>query len=223
MASELQGKTIAILAADGVEQVELERPRQAVQAAGAVTELLSIKPGEIQAVNQDIHPSVTFTVDRLVGEASAGDYDALILPGGAVNPDNLRQHEAAVGFVRDFVNSGKPVGVICHGPWTLVEADVVQGRTLTSYPSVRTDIRNAGGKVIDAEVVTDQNITSSRWPDDCRRSVPGSWSSSPRAHDEIGPWQARRRSRIRFSGSADCSSIPCCAPCSQVRPHPIWW
>ena len=145
MASELQGKTIAILAADGVEQVELEQPRQAVQAAGAVTELLSIKPGEIQAVNHDIHPSVTFTVDRLVSEASAGDYDALILPGGAVNPDNLRQHEAAVGFVRDFVNSGKPVGVICHGPWTLVEAGVVRDRTLTSYPSVRTDIRNAGG------------------------------------------------------------------------------
>jgi protease I len=175
MASELRGKTIAILAADGVEQVELEQPRRAVQTAGAVTELLSIKQGEIQAVNSDIHPSVTFTVDRLVGEASAGDYDALILPGGAVNPDNLRQHAAAVGFVRDFVNSGKPVGVICHGPWTLVEAGVVQGRTLTSYPSVRTDIRNAGGNVVDQEVVTDQNITSSRWPDDlpafCARIV----------------------------------------------------
>jgi protease I len=175
MANELQGKTIAILAADGVEQVELEHPRQAVQAAGAVTELLSIKPGEIQAVNRDIYPSVTFTVDRLVGKVSARDYDALILPGGAVNPDNLRQDEAAVGFVRDFVNSGKPVGVICHGPWTLVEADVVQGRVLTSYPSVRTDIRNAGGHVVDQEVVTDQNITSSRWPDDlpafCARIV----------------------------------------------------
>ena len=147
MASELKGKTIAILAADGVEQVELEQPRQAVQAAGAVTELLSLRPGEIQAVNQDIHPSVTLTVDRLVGEASAGDYDALILPGGAVNPDNLRQ----------------------------VEAGVVQGRTLTSYPSVRTDIRNAGGNVVDQAVVTDQNITSSRWPDDlpafCARIV----------------------------------------------------
>jgi protease I len=110
---------------------------------------------------------VTFTVDRLVGEASAGNYDALILPGGVVNPDNLRQDEAAVGFVRGFVDSGKPVGVICHGPWTLVEAGVVQGRTLTSYyPSVRTDIRNAGGNVVDQKVVTDQNITSSRWPDD---------------------------------------------------------
>ena len=175
MTSELQGKTIAILAADGVEQVELEQPRQAVRAAGAVTELLSIKPGEIQAVNQDIYPSVTFTVDRLVGEASTGAYDALILPGGAVNPDHLRQDEAAVGFVRDFVDNGKPVGVICHGPWTLVEAGVVQGRTLPSYPSVRTDIRNAGGNVVDQEVVTDQNITSSRWPDDlsafCARIV----------------------------------------------------
>jgi protease I len=175
MASELRGKTVAILAADGVEQVELEQPRQAVKAAGAVTELLSIRPGKIQAVNQDIHPSISFTVDRLVSEASAADYDALILPGGAVNPDNLRQDEAAVGFAREFVNSGKPVGVICHGPWTLVEAGVVRGRTLTSYPSVRTDIRNAGGDAVDQEVVTDQNITSSRWPDDlpafCARIV----------------------------------------------------
>jgi len=166
MPSELQGKAIAILAADGVEQVELEQPRRAVQAAGAVTELLSIKTGEIQAVNHDIYPSVTFTVDRLVRDVSADDYDALILPGGAVNPDHLRQDEVAVGFVRDFVNSGKPIGVICHGPWTLVEADVVRDRTLTSYPSVRTDIRNAGGNAVDREVVTDQNITSSRFPDD---------------------------------------------------------
>ena len=115
MTSELQGKTIAILAADGVEQVELEQPRRAVRAAGAVTELLSINPGEIQAVNQDIYPSATFTVDPLVGEASTGDYDALILTAGAVNPDHLRQDEAAIGFVRDFVDNGKPVGVICHG------------------------------------------------------------------------------------------------------------
>jgi protease I len=166
MAGELQGKTVAILAADGVEQVELEQPRQAVQDAGAATTLLSIQRGEIQAVNSDIHPSVTFSVDQLVGEASVQDYDALILPGGAVNPDHLRQDEAAVGFVRDFVTSGKPVGVICHGPWTLVEADVVRGRTLTSWPSIRTDIRNAGGTVVDEQVVTDQNLTSSRMPDD---------------------------------------------------------
>ena len=175
MADELRGCKIAILAAEGVEQVELERPRKAVQEAGALTELLSIKPGQIQAVRQDIHPTVTFRVDRLVSEAAPEDYDALILPGGAVNPDNLRQDAAAVTFVRDFVNSGRPVGVICHGPWTLVEADVVRGRTLTSWPSLRTDIRNAGGNVVDEEVVTDQNLTSSRKPDDlpafCARIV----------------------------------------------------
>jgi protease I len=171
----LQGKRIAILAADGVEQVELDQPRRAVQDAGAATELLSIKPGKIQAMNQDVHASDTFAVDRLVSEASPGDYDALILPGGTTNPDHLRQDESAVSFVREFVSSGKPVGVICHGPWTLVEADVVRGRTLTSWPSVRTDIRNAGGTVVDQEVVTDQNLTSSRMPDDlpafCARIV----------------------------------------------------
>jgi len=171
----LHGKRIAILAADGVEQVELDQPRRAVQEAGAATELLSIKPGKIQAMNQDVHASDMFAVDRLVSEASPGDYDALILPGGATNPDHLRQDESAVSFVREFVSSGKPVGVICHGPWTLVEADVVRGRTLTSWPSVRTDIRNAGGTVVDQEVVTDQNLTSSRMPDDlpafCARIV----------------------------------------------------
>jgi protease I len=149
--------------------------RRAVQEAGAATELLSIKPGKIQAMNQDVHASDMFAVDRLVSEASPGDYDALILPGGATNPDHLRQDESAVSFVREFVSSGKPVGVICHGPWTLVEADVVRGRTLTSWPSVRTDIRNAGGTVVDQEVVTDQNLTSSRMPDDlpafCARIV----------------------------------------------------
>ena len=175
MAGELQGMTIAILAADGVEQVELEQPRQAVEGAGAVTRLLSIKPGEIQAVNHDIHPSGTITVDLLVGQVSVGDYEALILPGGVANPDHLRQDDGAVSFVRDFVASGKPVGVICHGPWTLVEAGVVRGRTLTSWPSLRTDIRNAGGNAVDEQVITDRNITSSRKPDDlpafCARIV----------------------------------------------------
>jgi protease I len=164
--SELSGRRVAILAADGVEQVELEKPRDAVQAAGATTVLLSLSDGEIQAVNGDIHPSVTFPVDRAVADASVEDFDALILPGGAVNPDNLRQDAAAVSFVRDFVGSGKPVGVICHGPWTLVEADVVRGRTLTSFPSIRTDIRNAGGTTLDEEVVVDGNLVSSRNPDD---------------------------------------------------------
>jgi protease I len=166
MADELNGKKIAILAADGVEQVELEQPREAVQNAGADTELLSIQDGQIQAMNHDIDKGDTFPVDRLVGDASAGDYDGLLLPGGTMNPDNLRQDEDAIGFVRDFFATGKPVGVICHGPWTLVEADLVRGRTLTSYPSIRTDIKNAGGNVVDEEVVVDQGLVSSRNPDD---------------------------------------------------------
>jgi protease I len=166
MANDLRDRTIAILAADGVEQVELERPRQAVQDEGARTELLSIQDGEIQAMNHDIEPGDTFAVDRQVSAASVDDYDALILPGGTCNPDKLRMDSDAVAFVRDFVHSGKPVGVICHGPWTLVEADVVRGRRITSWPSIRSDLRNAGAEVVDEEVVTDGNITSSRNPDD---------------------------------------------------------
>jgi protease I len=166
MTNELRGRRVAILAADGVEQVELEQPRQAVENAGATTDLLSIQSGEIQAMNHDIDKGDRFPVDRPVAQASIDDYDALLLPGGCVNPDHLRQHEDAVGFVRDFFNSGKPIGVICHGPWTLVEADVVRGRTITSYPSVRTDLRNAGANVVDEEVVIDHGLVSSRNPDD---------------------------------------------------------
>ena len=166
MAKELEGKKIAILAADGVEQRELEQPREAVENAGATTELLSLDSGEIQAVESDINPKDTFSVDKVVGDASIGDYDGLILPGGAVNPDNLRVDDKAISFVQEFFKSGKPVGVICHGPWTLVEADLVRGRTLTSYPSIRTDIKNAGGNVVDEEVVVDQGLVSSRSPDD---------------------------------------------------------
>jgi protease I len=166
MANELDGKKIAILAADGVEQVELEKPREAVEGAGAETELLSIEGGEIQAMNHDIDKGDTFPVDRVVGDASPDDYDGLLLPGGVANPDNLRADEDAVSFVQEFFKTGKPVGVICHGPWTLVEADLVKGRTLTSYPSIRTDIRNAGGNVVDEEVVVDQGLVSSRNPDD---------------------------------------------------------
>jgi protease I len=166
MANELHGRRIAILAADGVEQVELEQPRQAVVATGAQTELLSIHDGEIQAMNHDLEPADTFGVDRLVGDVSIEDYDGLLLPGGTCNPDKLRMDSGAVDFVRDFVNAGKPVGVICHGPWTLVEADVVRGRRITSWPSVRTDLRNAGAEVVDEEVVVDANIVSSRKPDD---------------------------------------------------------
>ncbi|MBW0272837.1 peptidase C56 [Nocardia sp. MH4] len=162
----LTGKHVAILATDGVEQVELVQPRAAVEGAGATTELLSLRSGTVQAMNHDVEPGDTFPVDRTVAEASPDDYDALLLPGGTTNPDKLRQDAAAVGFVKEFVATGKPIGVICHGPWTLVEADAVRGRTLTSYPSVRTDIRNAGGTVVDEAVVTDNGLVSSRHPDD---------------------------------------------------------
>ncbi|MFB9880573.1 type 1 glutamine amidotransferase domain-containing protein, partial [Planobispora siamensis] len=169
------GRRIAILAADGVERVELERPRQALDDAGARTVVVSIADGEIQARDHDLEDAGTFTVDRLVGEVSVDDYEALLLPGGTVNPDKLRMEPAAVRFVRDFVQSGKPVASICHGPWNFVEADVARGRRLTSWPSVRTDLRNAGAEVVDEPVVTDGNITTSRSPDDlpafCERIV----------------------------------------------------
>jgi protease I len=175
MTGQLNGRRVAILAADGVERVELERPRQALDRAGARTTLLSIHDGEIAARNHDLEDAGTFTVDRLVGDVSPADFDALVLPGGTVNPDQLRMNENAVGFVRDFVDSGKPVASICHGPWSLVEADRARGRRLTSWPSVRTDLRNAGAEVVDEEVVTDGNITTSRSPQDlpafCERIV----------------------------------------------------
>lgn len=166
MSNELQGKTIAILAADGVEKVELEQPRAALQDAGARVQVLSLKDGEIQARNHDLEPAGTFPVDRKVSEASVDEYDGLVLPGGTVNPDKLRIDSSAVSFVRDFVGSGKPVAAICHGPWTLVEAGVAVGRTLTSYPSIRTDLRNAGAHVVDEEVVVDGNLITSRSPSD---------------------------------------------------------
>src|ERR1700753_598139 len=149
MGKSLQGRKIAILAADGVERVELEVPRDEVLRAGAQTALLSLQTGEIQARNNDLEEAGTFPVDRAVADASVDDYDALLLPGGTVNPDKLRIDEDAVGFVRDFFNSAKPIGTICHGPWTLVEADVVKGRRITSFPSVRTYLRNAGAEVLD--------------------------------------------------------------------------
>jgi protease I len=166
MAEELSGKRVAILAADGVERVELEQPRQAVQDAGAEIELLSIHDGEIAARNEDLEDAGTFSVDKTVSDASVDDYDALLLPGGTVNPDKLRMDEDAVGFVRDFFNSGKPIGTICHGPWTLLEAGVLSGRQITSFPSLRTDLRNAGAEVLDQEVVVDDGLVSSRSPED---------------------------------------------------------
>jgi protease I len=166
MAAQLQGTRVAILAADGVERVEVEEPRDALQQAGAETDLLSVHDGEIQARDHDLDAAGTFPVDGLVANASVEDYDALLLPGGTVNPDKLRLNKAAVAFVGDFVHSGKPVAAICHGPWTLVEAGVVSGRTVTSYPSIRTDLRNAGANVVDQEVATDENLLTSRPPDD---------------------------------------------------------
>ena len=163
---KLSGKRVAFLVApEGIEQVELTEPWKAVEAAGGSPELLSTDEGEIQAFNH-LDKADTFKVDRTVSEADASEYDGLVLPGGVANPDFLRTDEDAVNFVRGFFEAGKPVGVICHGPWTLVEAGVLKGRTITSWPSVRTDIRNAGGTWVDEEVVVDQGLVSSRKPDD---------------------------------------------------------
>ena len=174
MSSALKNKTVAILATDGFEQVELTEPKKAVEQAGATTRLLSIKDGEIQGKHH-AKKGDKLKVDGLVADANVDDFDALILPGGVANPDALRMDEAAVGFVRDFFRSGKPIGVICHGPWVMIEADVVRGRRMTSWPSVRTDLRNAGAEVVDEEVVTDKGIVSSRKPDDlpafCKKIV----------------------------------------------------
>jgi protease I len=165
MADELKGKTIAFLAAEGVEQVELTEPWKAVEQAGGSPELISVEDGEVQAFNH-LDKADTFTVDKTAKDADASDYDGLVLPGGVANPDFLRSDEDAVRFVRGFFEQAKPVGVICHGPWTLVEADVVKGRTLTSWPSLRTDLRNAGATWVDEEVVVDEGLVSSRNPDD---------------------------------------------------------
>ena len=163
--ADLNGKRIAFLATDMVEQVELTEPWKAVEEAGGTPELVSLEEGEIQGFNH-YDKADRFPVDRTVDDASADEYDALVLPGGVGNPDTLRTDENAVAFARAFFEGGKPVAVICHGPWTLVEADVVRGRTLTSFPSVKTDIRNAGGNWVDKEVVVDDALVSSRKPDD---------------------------------------------------------
>jgi protease I len=165
MANELQGKRIAFLAADGVEQVELTEPWKAVEKAGAEPVLLSLESGEIQGFNHLDHGD-TFKVDQEVAKADPADFDGLVLPGGVANPDFLRGDDNAVGFVRRFFEQGKPVGVICHGPWTLVEAGVVKGRRITSWPTLKTDIGNAGGNWVDEEVVVDAGLVSSRNPDD---------------------------------------------------------
>jgi protease I len=162
---KLDGKKVAILAAEGVEQVELTEPRKAVEDEGARVVMLSVEAGEFQGFNH-LDKADTFTADKAVKEVSAEDFDGLILPGGVANPDFLRTDDDAVGFVREFAQSGKPIGVICHGPWTLVEAGVLKGRTITSWPSLKTDIRNAGGNWVDEEVHVDNGLVSSRKPDD---------------------------------------------------------
>ena len=165
MANRLEGKKVAFLATDGVEQVELTEPWKAVEQEGGRPELISLESGEIQGFDH-LDKDKTFSVDRTVKDAEAGDYDGLVLPGGVANPDFLRADENAVSFTRAFVEAGKPVAAICHGPWTLVEADVVRGRTLTSWPSLKTDIENAGGEWVDEEVHVDAGLVSSRKPDD---------------------------------------------------------
>lgn len=166
MTSPLAGKRIAILATDGVERRELTEPHAAARGAGAIVELVSLKPGTIDTRNHDLEPAGYVDVDRTVLDVSAADFDALVIPGGTVNADRLRMDESVTKLVRDFVQSGKPVAAICHGPWTLIEAGVVDGRTLTSYPSLRTDLRNAGANVVDEELAVDGNIITSRSPDD---------------------------------------------------------
>jgi protease I len=161
----LKDKRVAFLATDGVEQIELTEPWKAVESEGGTPELISLESGEIQGFDH-LDKDRTFAVDRAVAEASADDYDGLVLPGGVANPDFLRTDGAAVRFVRSFFEAGKPVAAICHAPWMLVEADVVRGRTLTSWPSLRMDIRNAGGEWVDEEVHIDQGLVTSRKPDD---------------------------------------------------------
>jgi protease I len=165
MPGQLTARKVAFLATDGVEEVELATPWKVLKDAGAEVALVANKPGEIQAVTKG-EKSGTFKVDKLVGEVSARDYDALVLPGGTRNSDRLRMDEAAVAFVRDFMEADKPVAAICHAPWLLVEAGAVAGRTLTSFPSLRTDIKNAGGEWVDKEVQVDQKLITSRKPED---------------------------------------------------------
>ena len=181
----LNGKRVAILVAEGFEQSEMVEPRKALEQAGAETEIVSPQPDEVQGWNH-FDKADRFNVDVPVGEANADDYDALLLPGGVANPDQLRTNPKAVQFVKRFFETAKPVGVICHGPWTLIEAGAVQGRTLTSWPSLKTDLVNAGAKWVDQEVVTDRGLVSSRKPDD----IP---AFSRKLIEEIGEGSHARR------------------------------
>ena len=165
MANELSGKRVAFLFTEGVEQVELTEPLEAVKKAGGDSDLISLQKGEVEAWNH-FDKGDKFTATKAVSDADASDYDGLVLPGGVANPDQLRTDKDAVRFVRSFFEQSKPVGVICHGPWILVEADVAKGRRVTSWPSLRTDLRNAGADWVDEEVVVDNGLVTSRKPDD---------------------------------------------------------
>lgn len=171
---KIENKKVAVLATDGFEQSELEKPVEALREAGAQVEIVSLKSGSIKGwAEKDWGNEIS--VDKTVDSVKAADYDALVLPGGVMNPDTLRTNKDAVGFVSDFMNAGKPVAAICHGPWTLVEAGAVKGRKLTSWPSLRTDIENAGGNWVDEEVVTDNGLVTSRKPADlpafCKKMI----------------------------------------------------
>jgi protease I len=165
MSNTLTGRKIAILATNGVEQVELTEPRKALQQAGAETVLVSLKTGSIQGMNHDEKADM-IPVDEILSDVSASQFDGLVLPGGVANPDYLRVDKAAIGFIRDFVTGNKPIAAICHGPWTLIEADAVRGRRLTSWPSLRTDLKNAGADWVDEQMVRDGSLVTSRKPDD---------------------------------------------------------
>jgi protease I len=171
---KIENKKVAVLATDGFEQSELEKPVEALRNAGALVEIISLKSGSIKGwAEKDWGDEIS--VDKTIDSVKAADYDALVLPGGVMNPDTLRMNKGAVGFVSDFMNAGKPVAAICHGPWTLVEAGAVKGRRLTSWPSLRTDIENAGGQWVDEEVVTDNGLVTSRKPADlpafCKKMI----------------------------------------------------